>query len=205
MKMESLKQHLKNSVNKILILLFIFISLMGGCKRLSKFGGINGNYPSGHGFTLQRFDVISTQLKSIVHEYKKERKKDEDIATVLYLNLNDSAEVVVGMISLDKRYDTISKKHIFEPNNRIVGFMVVEKDTLIVLSNIEHIVDFSIKAYKFIRPTNDKQYFDYIYFPDDLYCLTDENGIPCPPELYDPFPTWYIFKNNEFIFKDMRE
>ena len=55
--------------------------------------------------------------------------------------------------------------------------------------------------YKFMIPTGGKQQFEYIYFPGHLYCPS-ENGIPCPPEFFDPYYYWYVYKDGEFIFQE---
>ena len=201
--MELLKQYLKNSINKIFIILFTFISLID-CNRLPKFGEINENFPHGRGFTLQRFEFIDPQLDNLIQDVKnnteiKNRIKKTENVILLNLIINDSSEIKLGITLVD--IDDVAKRHIFNTTQRIVGYVALKSDTLIVLSNAHSQFDFEVNFYKFIRPTSDTKYFDYIYFPDDLYKV-DEKGIPLPPPLYDPLFYSYIYKNNEFILTD---
>jgi hypothetical protein len=168
------------------------------CKQKPEFALIGDDYLREKGFTLQRFDVIEPQLDSLIHSVVIKTEQDMMRVNILELIFAESELNFVFCTSIYK--DMVSKHHIFGNNKRIVGYIETSVGSMIVLSNVSEQLDFGYVFYKFIRPTDDKKVFDYIYFPDDLYCLTDEKGIPCPPLLYDPIYYWYIFNGGKFEF-----
>ena len=197
--MELRRQCLKKYGNRIFILFFLLILLVD-CKRYTKFGTTGKNYPSGKGFILQRFDILNPHLDNIIRDIEDSVElKNMGNIILLSLVLNNSTDIELG-ISL-VYMDNIAKQHIFNSTQRIVGYITWKNNDLIVLSNVRSQFDFEVNFYKFIKPTLDTKYFDYIYFPSDLYQV-DEKGIPLPPLLYDPHYYWYSYKDGEFIFQE---
>jgi len=92
---------------------------------------------------LQEFEVIHLQLKSLIvvvldstqfkDRWYDERGNPESIP-VIELIENDST-LEFGFVSASK--GSLSLKYIFEENKRIVGYLHIEKDTFIVLSNVD--------------------------------------------------------------------
>jgi hypothetical protein len=163
---------------------------------------VNDGYSHNRGFTLQRFDIINNQLNHLLQGVKDStmiKSNIQDPEKIILLNLiaDDSKNIELSITSVYK--DRVSKHHIFNYSTRIVGYITIERDTLIVLSNVFSQFDFEATFYKFIKPTTDTQYVDYIYFPDDLYNV-DETGIPFPPLLYNPYYYWYIYEGGQFVF-----
>ena len=206
MKKELLIQYLKSNVNVFFVKMLFFVALFG-CQQQSKFKNDIEYYPTGKGFTLQQFEVINFKLDSLIRdaiEKVKISNKTWEAKNVVLLDLliDDTREILFNFTFVN--YYDISEHHIFNDIQRIVGYIDIKNDTLIVLSNVHSKRDFECTFYKFIRPTSKKQYFDYIYFPDDLYKVS-ENGIPPPPLLYDYYRFGYFYKNNEFHYYEENE
>ena len=88
--------------------------------------------------------------------------------------------------------------YIFDYNRRIVGYIKTKSKDVIVLAKINSKYDFQDVYYKFLIPTTHTKKFDFIYFPDDMYCIPDEKGIPCPPQFFDVDYKVFIYRNNKF-------
>lgn len=154
------------------------------------------------GLTLQEFEVIDSQFSSLIDRVRDSvtiKNRYNRPIPVLELRKNDSI-LEFGFVSAEK--SSLSKMYIFMNNKRIVGYLNMEKDTFIILSNVVSRFDFYNIFYSYITPTGNKHQFEYIYFPDDLYCPPDEEGRPCPPLLFDPHYYWYVYKNGEYIYQE---
>ena len=193
--MELRKQCLKKYAIKILLLSLLVIGFVN-C----------GKQKDNSGFTLQEFEVINPQLKLLISSIRDsctfidrydEREYLETIP-VIELIKNDST-LEFGFVSAGKK--GFSETYIFEENKRIVGYLHMEKDTFIILSNIASLFEFCYIFYKFVIPNGNKQQFEYISFPSYLYCVTD-NGFPCVPDIFDPYYYWYTYKEGKFIFQE---
>lgn len=197
MKKELQTQSQRKYVNKTFLLLLVLIGLINCGKQKDYLCG----------FTLQEFEVINPKLKLLIEGVRDscymidtfEKEVSSRSVSVIDFIKNDSI-IEIGFISVDKR--SLSDTHIFEENRRIVGYLNIEKDTFIVLSNINSWSKFYDILYKFMIPTGNKQRFEYVFFPDNLYCRP-EDEIFCPPLIfYDPHYYWYTFKDGKFIYQE---
>ena len=185
-------------VSKTFLLLLVLIGLINCGKQKDNLCG----------FTLQEFKVIDPQLKLLIEGIKDscymidtyEIGGSSRSVSVIDFIKNDST-IEIGFISVDKR--SLSDTHIFEVNRRIVGYLNIEKDTFIVLSNINSQSEFNKTVYKFMTPTGNKKRFEYVFFPDNLYCIPDEKEVLCLPLIfYDPHYYWYTYKEGGFIYQE---
>jgi hypothetical protein len=156
------------------------------------------------GFFLQRFDVVNAQLDSIIQGIKDNTNirgvlDPKKGVIIMVLRVYDSNPEFCFTLT---ETDDISVKYIFENNRRIVGYIDTEDFSLIVLSDESSQFDFVSNFYKFLIPTQNTKFFEYIYFPDNLYCIPDSNGIPCPPSFFNPYYYSYLYKDAQFIYMD---
>ncbi|MDR0834816.1 MAG: hypothetical protein LBN93_11675 [Candidatus Symbiothrix sp.] len=182
------------------IFLFIIVTLFIGlssCKKES----------NQRGFYLQRFEVINPQLNAIIHGIQdssaiKNVLRPEKNVVVMVLRIYNSVPEF-GFTSAEM--DDFSEMYIFQKNRRIVGYIDIENSPVIVLSTITSLYEFMDIFYKFLVPTENTKQFEYIYFPDNMYCFLDEFGIPCPPSLFDPYFYSYAFKDGKFVFMNYED
>nr|WP_320059426.1 hypothetical protein [uncultured Bacteroides sp.] len=173
--------------NRILIVCigFLFMLAFSNCKNKSKHNG----------FELQRFKVINSQLDSIIHGIKDSTHilKDGENVLILVLRIYDSNP---EFCFTSAKAEDVSDDYIYSNNSRIIGYIDDKMIPIIVLSNEFKKYEFEFYFYKFIIPTNDKKYFDFIYFPNDQYTV-DKNGKGFPPPLFDPYFYYYTYKGNK--------
>jgi hypothetical protein len=177
--------------NKILIFyigLMFIVGLMS-CKKESRHNG----------FVLQNFKIINSQLYSIVKGIKDSAyisTKANDII-ILELRIHDS---VPEFCLTSAKKNKLNEFYIYSSNSRIVGYVEDKsiQTEVIVLSDIDNKVDFEMTFYKFLVPTSDTKYFEYIYFPDNQYSV-DARGFGAPPPLFDPYFYYYTYKGNKII------
>jgi hypothetical protein len=155
-----------------------------------------------HGFYLQRFEVLNPQLKAVIQGIKDSIYINNGLGTekkvsIMVLRVYDS---IPEFCFTSTDIDEVSTMYIFKDSRRIVGYIDLDDSPLIVLSSVSSQYEFVNVFYKFLIPTENTKRFEYIYFPDNLYCLPDENGIPCPPLLFDPYYYAYAFKDGRFVF-----
>jgi hypothetical protein len=193
MKRKLLKQSIVRGSRSIVVISMIIIGMMSCAKK---------HDTNSCGFTLQRFEVIDSKLSSLISGIQdstwiQTHLSDENKVLILILSVyDDCPEFVFGYSAIE----IVSDRFIFYNNRRIVGYIDVDGSPLIVLSTIASQYSFINMFYRFLIPTEEKKYFPYIHFPDDLYCLPDENGIPCPPMLFDPLFHYFVYKEGEFVY-----
>lgn len=177
--------------NSLFCIGFMFILIIGltNCKKESKHNG----------FVLQNFKVINSELISIINGIKDSAYilKESDDVIILELKVHDS--VPMFCLTSAKR-NKLNEYFIYSSNSRIVGYIEDKKlpTEIIVLSDINNKVSFELAFYKFLIPTEDKKYFEYIYFPDNQYSI-DARGFGAPPPLFDPYYYYFIYKGNNII------
>ena len=149
------------------------------------------------GFSLQQFEVKNPQLDSIIHSFVDSVGKIEDLSNDIPIMLLDHLDSVPAFYFISDQKEGMSSMYIFRPNKRIVGYAKTKNKDVIILTSINSIYDFEKEYYKFLIPTNHTKKFDFIYFPDDMYCIPDENGIPCFPTTFEPSFKVFIYKNDK--------
>jgi len=150
-----------------------------------------------NGFSLQQFDIQNKQLSSLIHSFADSIGKREEVPVIVLHHL-DSFPAFYFVFA---EKEAITPMHIFMNNRRIVGYIKTKSKDVIVLTTINSEYNFRSEFYKFLIPTIRTKKFDFIYFPNDMYCINyipDEKGIPYPPILFEPNYKVYIYKNNEF-------
>ncbi len=182
-----MKDRMKNSISVTGVIVAICIGLTV-CKDVNK------------GTTLQKFEIINIQLDKVISGIKdsafiKENLASDDYVIVMVLReFNSNLEFC--FTSANKK--DISNLYIYDNLTRIVGYTNNKGVEIIILSDEKSRYDFERKFYKFLIPTKEKRYFDYIYFPEDLYEL-DDHGIPTPRVLFDPYYYFFYFKEGNFV------
>lgn len=159
-----------------------------------------------NGFTLQRFKVINSQLSSIISGIKDSANmlREEGDVIVLELRMMDS---IPEFCLTSESKNEINKFYIYNQNQRIVGFIEDKRvnSDIIVVSEINNIYDFENTFYKFLIPTKDKKYFEYIFFPDDQYTV-DKNGHGGEiPVFHDPCVYYYYYKDAKINYLNYRD
>jgi hypothetical protein len=135
-----------------------------------------------NGFYLQQFEIKNTQLDSIIQIFiDNEVKTVPNAIPILILHSIDSIPAFY-LTETEKKY--VSVKYIFQDNNRIVGYTEVKNSDVIILSTINSKFDFEMEFYKYLIPKNNTRLFEFVYFPNDLYCTSLTEDIPCPPMLF---------------------
>lgn len=154
-----------------------------------------------HGFDLQRFDVVSLQLDSVIDGLKDSCNfipsfEDGEILVML-LRIYDSIPEFCFTIANKKDF---AEDYIFNSGRRIVGFIEHKNIDFIVLSTELSKTRFEMDFYNYIHPTKDTKYFDYIYFPGNMYAIM-EDGIPYPPALFNPIYRSFVDNGSEIVLK----
>ena len=177
------------NINRILMacLGFLFVLAFSNCKNKLQHNGLK----------LQRFKVINTQLDSIIRGIKDSSyilKHGDDVIVLVLSTYKSNPEFCFTSV----KKEDLNEYFIFSSNSRIVGYIEDKSNTteVIVLSNINNRVDFEMIFYKFLIPTKEKKYFDYIYFPNDQYSV-DDRGFGPPPPFFDPYFYYYTYKGNK--------
>ncbi len=152
------------------------------------------------GTSLQKFEIINTQLDNVISGIKdstfiKDNLADDNHVIVMVLRDFDS-NLEFCFTSADK--NDISRMYIYNNLRRIVGYLDHKGTDVIILSEEKHKYYFEDKFYKFLIPTKEKCNFDYIYFPDDLY-VVDDKGKPFPSGLFNPYYYFFYFKEGNFV------
>ena len=199
MKKALQKQYLRKLGNKILLISLLVIGFTN-CGRQT-------NDPCG--LTLQEFEVIDPQLKVLIEGIRetdkyKENEEHQESILVIELIKNDST-LEFGFVFADK--SSLSEMYIFKENKRIIGYLNIEQDIFIILSNVISRHEFYDIFYEFIIPTGNKQQFEYVYFPDDLYHSVELDKKDMiykwpPPLLFDPYYHWYTYKDGKYVYQE---
>lgn len=181
----------KRRSSNILIVCFGLLTVltMQGCKRDAKLNG----------FFLQRFNVVSDSLISLIHQ-------EEDSADAWKFRLDDDINVLnLRVYNSQPEFcfstanrEGFSESYIYLYNLRIVGYIETNRRPLIILSRENDIFKFERIFYKFLIPTDEKKQFDFIYFPDNYY-HADKKGYPTRALFFDPNYRCYAFKDSTFI------
>lgn len=187
MQTKFIRQKVKKAVS---VLILLFLSFACTSKKETQCG-----------FILQHFEITNSALSEILLDAKDN----------VYTNVLSEADDVMVMVLRSygnspfftfttARKGDISSDLIFDQNRRVVGYIEVEKEPVIVLSNIADKYEFVDIFYHFIHPTEQKHQFDFIYFPNQMYPIPDESDNIPPPHLVN-YPHYsYIFDNGRFIF-----
>lgn len=175
--------------NRILIVCigFLFVLIFSNCKNKSKHNG----------FELQRFKVLNIQLDSIIRGIKDSAhilKHGEDVIVLVLRTYESNPEFCFTSV----KADDVADDYIYSNNRRIIGYIDNNEIPIIVLSTESNIYDFEMAFYKFLIPTGDKKYFDYIYFPDNQYSVNDR-GFGSPPPSFDPYYYYYTYKGAKIV------
>jgi hypothetical protein len=161
-------------------------------------GTASCNYKSKHsGFTLQRFKITNNQLLSIAGSIKDSMNivnQKEYVIILILRNYNSSPEFCFTFA----KAEDVSKDFIYIKNRRIIGYIQNNGIPIIVLSTENSKYDFEMTFYKFIVPTTEVKYFDYIYFPEDQYSI-DSRGFGAPPPFFDPHYYYYACKGGKIV------
>lgn len=182
-----MKRKVRDKILKFFIVLLFTVNFTS-CKIESK----------RYGFTLQNFNVVNSQLDSIIRGIKDSTHilKQKESVIVLVLRVNDSKPEFC-FTSTEK--EEVSEMYIYKNNRRIVGYIDNGKDRpIIVLSTISNKYDFESTFYDFLTPTNEKKYFEYIYFPENQYSIM-KDGKGYPPSFFDPYFYYYRYQDNKII------
>ena len=148
------------------------------------------------GFSLQQFEIKNTQLDSVIHSFVDSINRIKDLShdiPIMALHHIDSFPAFYFTI-VDK--ENVSPNCIFNNNRRIVGYIKTKNKDMIVLTTENSTSRFQMEFYKFLIPTYRTKKFDFVYFPDDMYCVPDEKGIPCPPLHFETNYKVFIYRNN---------
>lgn len=162
------------------------------------------------GFVLQNFEVSNHKLDSLINtltrEYEKKCKEDERQIIVLELLINDS--IPEFWFSFHEKNE-LRDYFIFHQNRRIIGYITKNDFQIILLSKINSKIEFEEAFCTFIYPSEKKQKFDYIYFPDNQYKMYEEIEIDDKRIKVSRWPEiiscrrygYYQFKytNNQFV------
>jgi hypothetical protein len=198
MKKVYIKQKMLENRFKSFIFIISLILVTSSCSK------------SPSGFVLQNFEVSNHKLDSLINsltsEYlKKSKEKDRQII-VLELLVNDS--IPEFWFSFHEKNE-LRDYFIFQQNRRIIGYITKNNLQIILLSKINSKIEFENTFCTFIYPTEKKQRFDYIYFPDDQYKMYEEVKINDKRVKVSRWPEiigchrygYYQFKyiNNRFI------
>lgn len=153
------------------------------------------------GFNLQRFDIVSSHLDSVVQGLNDscnvKRAFADGEVLIMVLRIWDSKPEFC--FTTAKKED-VTKLYTSMDYWRIVGYIEHNNVDFIVLSTESNKTDFELEFYKYIHPTNDTKCFDYIYFPDDMYAIMSD-GRPYPPPFFDPHIDYFVYINNKIIPK----
>lgn len=153
-----------------------------------------------NGFCLQEFEIVYPPLEDIIKYVSSNFQLgiESDVPIIELLKTDSTIEF--GFTTANRR--NVCESYIYRFNKRIVGYYKYEDANYILLSNVSDKYDFENTFYEYLIPTEKSRKFDYIYFPQNMYILTDRaNRIPAPPELFDPYYYWYVVNDGEFIFQ----
>lgn len=174
---------IKKLLNK-LIVFCITIMLLGSCV-------------SHNGFNLQQFVIVNRQLYSIIQEYIGNNSIERDKAIILFLDKQDTMKY----FSICTANKSLLSDIIFENNHRIVGFVYLKSQYVVVLSSVQSKFVFENTFYKYIVPTHKKRQVDFLQFPDNMYGTTglSDDTNTYFPELID-IPC-VVFMDSMGVFK----
>lgn len=198
MKEEYIKKKMLIDKLKLFIFIISLIFVIASCSKPSS------------GFVLQNFEVSNHKLDSLINiltcEYKKKYKEEERKIIVLEFLVNDS--IPEFWFSFHEKNE-LRDYYIFNQNRRVIGYLSKNNFQILLLSRINSKIEFEEAFSAFIYPTEKKQRFDYLYFPDNQYKLYEEMDIDgkrvkvsCWPETTGCHRYGYyqfIYKNNRFI------
>ncbi len=172
------------------IILFICIQLiLSDC--------MDRNKPKG--FLLQRFEIIDIQLDSLVSNFINENaNKKESEAIIIILRIFNCAPEFIFTIT-PKEY--LSESFIYENTKRIVGFIELKNEQILLLSNESNKTEFEMDFYKFILPTQEQSCIPYVYFPEMQYNAYVD-GTPYPPSIFDPKYYYFAYKDGQMVSID---
>ena len=106
-----------------------------------------------------------------LEEFKMNAEMDSVMKTVYsYIDENHTSRLSMELMKFDsvRRIDIVLhsedylSKYIYFRNARVLGFTKIESDTAIILSNIEFLPDVEESFSRYLRPTGNTKYFEYI-------------------------------------------
>lgn len=156
------KVFIKQNHGKGSVLIFFLVLLLISC---------NGNRNHATEVQLHEFVVdreLDIALDSVVSYLK------EDYSSDLVLELMKSDSLLSIDVSLYDR--NLISKYIYYNNRRIVGFLEKNKDTVLILSNIDNLYDLGESFSKFLYPTKQKGTFRYLQIPLSQYEMEEDNA-----------------------------
>jgi len=192
MPIKFIKQSRKN-INRFLFLTVCILLIYFICTLM--FYSCNNNKK---GVSLQQFNIKSTQLDSVIQSFVDSIKKIKELSNDIPIMALQSIDSFPAFYFTIVEKEDISHYYISELNTRIVGYIKTKSKDIIVLTKESDKMYFVMKYYKFLIPTYHTKKFDFIYFPDNMYCVPDEKGIPCPPFHFEPDYRVFIYKNDMF-------
>jgi hypothetical protein len=157
------------------------------------------------GFNLQKFEIRNADIINIADKYI------DSIETLEYFRDGFPLMVLHEIDTFPAFYFTYAEKedvsldYIFKENRRIVGYVEVNSKDMIVLSTMSNSYKFEHNFFRFLIPTYMIKEFDFIYFPENLYCVPDSSGFPCPPPFFDPSYKIFIYMENKIEEFDERK
>ena len=167
------------------LLLFMFLCLMVSCKH-----GITGS----NNIPLEEFSLRNKSLDSIARN------------VFAQLNIDTCQEVVVlDLMWVDneksylfsfQRKDDLMEKHISWQNRRIVGYTTVGDYLTIILSNIDHHVEFLDVFATDLELGNNTRQFAFMHIPKCRYRWNsyDEKQLPWQEKVSMYEPTFIVCK-----------
>lgn len=122
-------------------------------------------------FRLQEFVISNYGLDSIVnlftHDYNSvNNNMDNGNVIVIDFQYHDSIPQV--WISIHEKNE-LRDKYIFQQNKRIIGYLIKNERTIVLLSGVNLKSDFEFIFGSFIYPKSNTKRFDYIFYPDNQY------------------------------------
>jgi hypothetical protein len=166
-----------------IFLIFMTLGILISCKN--------------RGFGLQKFEIQDSTLVTIADKYIDSVKALEYFRDGFPLMILHEIDTFPGFYFTYAEKEDISLKYIFKENRRIVGYVEVNSKDMIVLSTMSGSYKFEHNFFRFLIPTYMTKEFDFIYFPENLYCVPDRSGFPCPPSLLDPSYKIFIYMENK--------
>jgi hypothetical protein len=150
------------------------------------------------GFGLQKFEIQDSTLITIADKFIDSVKFSDDVTKDgIPLLILHKIDTFPGFYFTYAEKEDVSLKYIFRENRRIVGYVEVNSKDMIVLSTISDSYDFECNFLRFLIPTYTTKEFDFIYFPNNLYCVPDNSGFSCSPSLFNPPYKIFIYMENK--------
>lgn len=142
------------------------------------------------GMVLTKFEIIDSRINEIldtaISDFIPNPYPNEDVFILEAIKLDTMSVFITSL--LNKK--TISEMYIFRNNKRILGYTERHGHDIILLTTTQKFYDVEANYSNYIVPTDSSRFFDYIYFPNNMY-NDFETGKPIKgwnnvTVLYDP-------------------